>query len=735
MKANRCFALASTSALAAGAAQGAVQYSGIVSNVFACPTTGSGAATGYLTDINGDGIPDFYLGFDGYNSPNQQKPFVAGYPTSPQYPDSAIIGRPDTYTDINGKVDTTWGFPVTPFGTSIGPGFQTPDPMISPNYGAGYFYKDGNLTTVGDWLNPARTEGYIGVELFTPTPDGTTNYGWMHMIYDSTVSPPTLTLVDYAYETGNLTPIVAGATNTLGAPVIYGAPSSQTVAVGSSVHFAVTAVADPAPTYRWMAGPVGRGIFTNLSNGGALSGCTTANLNINGATLANDLDYVVVVSNALGAATSSPPATLTVVAPVAQPTPQAIFAGLPARVSVAVASGLSPTFHWRQNGLNLKDDNNLQGTGSASLLIKNLVSTNTGNYDVVLTTGSLSVTSTVAQVTVLSTAGQGAYQAAMLASKPWAYYPLNETGSPAGGSLLAYDNAGAFNGVYGPDVANGAGGTAGPRPSDGYPGFSPANEAAGFATGDPNSQITLAPWLLNTNTATFAAWVNPNGDQSFYSAVLYSGTTNGSQAGLAYYWQDFPNGSTSVDVNFSWGQDGNEGGVGLVWDSGVRPPPSLWSLVAATVTSSNIIIYNFSTNGLQTGVLDNSSYVIANYYPAGFTNAPMAFNLPALIGSDPRYLDGSRNFSGAIDEVAVWNRALSQGDLQTLYNAAAGIVTSASIALVPVGSNLQLTWSGGDLLESSSLAGPWTTNLSAVSPYTVAPTNAHRFYRVGLPGN
>ena len=39
--------------------------------------------------------------------------------------------------------------------------------------------------------------------------------------------------------------------------------------------------------------------------------------------------------------------------------------------------------------------------------------------------------------------------------------------------------------------------------------------------------------------------------------------------------------------------------------------------------------------------------------------------------------------------------------------------------------NLVLNWPGGTLLESASLAGPWTTN-PAAAPYTIT----QRFYRV-----
>jgi hypothetical protein len=47
------------------------------------------------------------------------------------------------------------------------------------------------------------------------------------------------------------------------------------------------------------------------------------------------------------------------------------------------------------------------------------------------------------------------------------------------------------------------------------------------------------------------------------------------------------------------------------------------------------------------------------------------------------------------------------------------------------GPNPLLSWAAGTLLEATNLAGPWVTN-SAVSPYTVAPTNTQMFYRLLL---
>jgi hypothetical protein len=47
------------------------------------------------------------------------------------------------------------------------------------------------------------------------------------------------------------------------------------------------------------------------------------------------------------------------------------------------------------------------------------------------------------------------------------------------------------------------------------------------------------------------------------------------------------------------------------------------------------------------------------------------------------------------------------------------------------GTNLVLNWASGTLLETTNLSGPWVTN-SAVSPFTVSPTNTQQFFRLLL---
>jgi hypothetical protein len=62
-------------------------------------------------------------------------------------------------------------------------------------------------------------------------------------------------------------------------------------------------------SYQWQAGS---GAFTNLVNGGQISGATSNVLTVTGVTTNWALNYQVIVSDSYGSATSAPPATLTV---------------------------------------------------------------------------------------------------------------------------------------------------------------------------------------------------------------------------------------------------------------------------------------------------------------------------------------------------------------------------------------------------------------------------------------
>lgn len=722
MNRKQTIAIVSSSALAAGMAQGAVLYSGLVNT-----TVGLNGTTSF--DLNGDGPTDFTIGF---NLNDAQKPFITGNVDA--VPGASPLGQ--LVPVQNG--DNAYALPITPFGTLIDSNYLAAVPDLSSD-GDGTAWMnvedvDGKATTIAAWGNNSITEAYVGLEMYDNSGLSQTNFGWVRLILNNTAQ--TLTVVDYGYETIVGEGILAGQTNELGAPNIYSGPSSQAVPVGSAVQLSVQALGIPTLAYQWRAGAVGHGVFTNLTNAGNISGATNATLTISGLTPANMADYDVVITNTLGGITSSPPATLTVVAPIATPTPQVLFGGLTAQFNVSV-SGLSPTFRWQKSGVNLSNGGRISGATNATLQISNLQTTDSANYAAVLTSGSLVVTSTASALTVLPVSSESTYDLAVLAAGPVAYYRFNETGNPATNNLLVLDNAAALNGIYGVDVTNGYDEVAGPRPTDGYPGFPANNAAALFTANDTNSQITVAPWNLNSASVTFTFWVNAPVIQNYSAAIISSGTNNSTYAAVNYYSGFNPGGtgvgiSGDIDLGYTWNEAGSP--ADIFWDSGIMPPTNDWSFVALEIESSNTVLYVFNAD--ETNTWDQGTFPAFNVYPgnngiAPFVNQVMAFNTPETIGNNPSQPGGAYGFDGVISDMAVFNQVLSQNQLTAMYNAALGIPPGPSIALV--GTSVQITWPLGTLVQSTSLHGPWTAVPSATSPYTVPPSSPpSTYYRVLL---
>ena len=132
---------------------------------------------------------------------------------------------------------------------------------------------------------------------------------------------------------------------------------------------------------------------------------------------------------------------------------------------------------------------------------------------------------------------------------------------------------------------------------------------------------------LETNTWTAMAWVKPEGIQPEYTAIVISGGNGGGfnfrqNNELGYHW---PNGAW-------W------------WSSNLIVTPDQWSHVAMTVAPDGVRVYLNGTEAYHS-------------FPAGLGEQSAQF-----LGSYRGW--GSRNMTGAIDEVKIWNRTLSREEIR-----------------------------------------------------------------------
>jgi len=143
--------------------------------------------------------------------------------------------------------------------------------------------------------------------------------------------------------------------------------------------------------------------------------------------------------------------------------------------------------------------------------------------------------------------------------------------------------------------------------------------------------ITESPSLHLTTAFTLEAWVNPAA-LSGWQDVIYKGNDN--------YFLD-TSGASAAGGASTTSSSSAIGGGGLAVNT--------WSHVAVTYDGTTLRIY-------VNGVLANSAAV---------TGALASSNYPLTIGGDTLY---AQYFRGIIDEVRIYNRALTQTEIQTDMN-------------------------------------------------------------------
>lgn len=150
-----------------------------------------------------------------------------------------------------------------------------------------------------------------------------------------------------------------------------------------------------------------------------------------------------------------------------------------------------------------------------------------------------------------------------------------------------------------------------------------------------SGNYAVVPTLnLNTNTFTASAWIKPNGLQNDNAGIIFC-RGNSTTAGLHI--------KNNNELRYHW--DGGNWG----WGSTAIAPADVWSHVALVVEPTKATIY---LNGVP--FTNNTSH------------SAEAFDYPIRIGNDPN--SSSRTYKGEIDEVCLWNRALSQDEVRDLMH-------------------------------------------------------------------
>jgi hypothetical protein len=358
-----------------------------------------------------------------------------------------------------------------------------------------------------------------------------------------------------------------------------------------------------------------------------------------------------------------------------------LLAGATLSASVSVIGSTPFTYAWYFNN----SSKPISGATSATLTLPNVQSADAGNYTVAISNAYGGVVSSPEVVTVVAPT---AYESTLIGLNPLGYWPLNETSG-----TVAYDLAGGDNGTY---IGGCSLGQAGPPNS-----FFGANSySVSFDGSSGYVDIPVGP-LNITGAISTMIWINDPYTVAGLQGIFSHGDPS---------WRMSVENAVIPGAN-----DGNG-------------PPSYNDATSSTPIDDgnwHFVVYTYT--GVP-GVANNGTLYVDGVAVAFNTveSVPAGDNLDVWIGGSPDYPTSRLTYAN-LANAAVFNYALTADQVQDVYNASPLPVT---LTITPSGKNVVLTWPSGTLLQSTNLAGPWTPNTSATSPYTVPATNASQFFQV-----
>jgi len=491
-----------------------------------------------------------------------------------------------------------------------------------------------------DWYNTTANvavQGYGRVRLGQAT-FSTENPGWNNPnIYQTTIDLAALGLNQAVASISITGPSIGGSRTTaiLGvsgqampaAVAIVKQPLSATNNVPSApVTFSVLAMGTPFLGYQWY--------FGNPGSGTPLPGQTSTSLVLSSIQPGNAGNYYVVVTNSTSSATSAV-ATLTVYrAPliVQHPSPtsstRAIGEGI--SYSVVANAALPVSYYWRTNGVIIP------GATAATLNLLNVQSNNAANYSVLVSNAYGSALSASAALTIVPP--NYPYAQLVLAANPIGYWRLDELSG-----TTAFDCVGGNNGSYNSTQL-------------GQPGYNlvDTHKSARFGfLASQNSYVGGIP-------IDFGSAAN----QSFTVEAWVKGNVPGTDAGLITKGT----GGGGEQFNLDCGAGGHayrffvrKDDGGAVLANGNIVPNNQWQHVVGVLNRSAgyVAIY---VNGISNAA---STFPTENY--RGLLRTSSAMTIGARQGGTTTY---NNQFAGYLQDVAVYNYALSAAQILAHYRAA-----------------------------------------------------------------
>jgi hypothetical protein len=264
---------------------------------------------------------------------------------------------------------------------------------------------------------------------------------------------------------------------------------------------------------------------------------------------------------------------------------------------------------------------------------------------------------------------------------------------------------------------------AGPR-SPAYAGFDASNTAVPLDGLKQWANFNNPAGLNFAGQITLEAWIKPDATQTDPARILSHGPQT-----VSDFLGSSPDNAVTNSEQVFMRIDGSASYV----------------IGSATFTNNVGSTFYYVNSPIPAGDLGGANWVhlVGTYDGANwklYRNGLLAATAPAALGAlavnNGDWAIGSTgngwadNFAGAIDEVAIYNYALSSSRIAAHYSM--GVLGPNPLTITKSGANVTITWTGGTLQEATTVTGPYTDSPGAPSPRTIPASGARKFFRVRL---
>lgn len=161
--------------------------------------------------------------------------------------------------------------------------------------------------------------------------------------------------------------------------------------------------------------------------------------------------------------------------------------------------------------------------------------------------------------------------------------------------------------------------------------------------------VSVPALNLNSNTVTMTAWINSGGRQGESTGIVFcrDGSTT---AGLCFGSTGPPDWQPNSQLAYNWNDDMGAWN----WKSGLVLPDNKWVFAALVLQATKATLY-LGEDGILSSAANGIQHDIEE------------FDGELRIGHDAQSVDNQRYLSGVIDDVRIYNYALSQGEIAEIY--------------------------------------------------------------------